>query len=59
VTWRFLLAKGLEYAPMFAEYENQVSQFMARDGGMPSFGQNRESSGLNGPQNLPFHNFGQ
>jgi len=59
VTWRFLLAKGLEYAPMFAEYENQVLQYMARDGGMLSFGQNRASPGLISPHNFPYDNFGQ
>lgn len=36
VVWRFLKAKGLDYADHFQQYDMQVSQAVARDGGRTS-----------------------
>lgn len=35
LVWRFKRAKGLDYAEEFSEYERQVNDSMARDGGKP------------------------
>lgn len=56
VVWRFLLAKGLDYTMALQEYEREVSQSIARDGGMPSLSLQPLSNGSFG-LNLPDSNF--
>lgn len=53
VVWRFLMAKGLEYAAMAAEYEKEVNQAIARDGGMPTFNLGSDGGILLSMNNLP------
>ncbi|TAH36533.1 MAG: hypothetical protein EYC62_02500 [Alphaproteobacteria bacterium] len=56
VVWRFLLAKGLDYAMALQEYEREVSQAIARDGGMPKL--NLQSNCMQDiALNLPEANF--
>ena len=55
--WRFLRAKGLDYAEELATYEQQVEQAIARDGGAPALSISPGPIELN-RVNLPDSGFG-
>lgn len=46
VIWRFLRARGLAFATQLAEYEREVEQAIARDGGAPTLHTARRPFGL-------------
>lgn len=48
VVWRFLKAKGFDYAEEFRTYELQVKQRIARDGGKPILNAGRSRSASRG-----------
>lgn len=56
-TWRFLRAKGLDYAEEMETYEREVEQAMARDGGSTMLTLAPQPIDLN-RTNLPDGNFG-
>jgi hypothetical protein len=57
VVWRYLRAKGLDYAEEMASYEREVEQALARDGGASSISMSPQPLDL-GRLNLPDGGFG-
>jgi hypothetical protein len=55
--WRFMMAKGLDYAEYMATYEREVEQAMARDGGSSMLSLSPQPVDLN-RVNLPDGSFG-
>ena len=57
ICWRFLLAKGLDYTALYSEYEREVEQYIARDGGMPILDLNKSAIIGTTNYNLPESDF--
>ncbi len=59
IIWRFLRAKGLDFASYISEYQTQLSQLVARDGGMPTIQLLHDHGSILNTGNLPDAGLGQ
>ncbi len=59
IIWRFLRAKGLDFSSYISEYQTQLGQLVARDGGMPTIQLSPERRAILAADNLPDTGLGQ